>query len=40
MIIVAFALALFVLLPVLAVRYGAESRAGFGSTPDWRLRNS
>jgi len=40
MVTVAFALVLFVLLPVLAVRYGAESRAGFGQTPDWRLRNS
>jgi hypothetical protein len=40
MVAAAFILVLFVLLPVLAVRYGAESRTGFGSTPDWRLRNS
>ena len=36
MITVAFALVLFVLLPVLAVRHGADSRPGFGSHPDWR----
>jgi hypothetical protein len=37
---IALTLVLFVLLPVLAVRYGAESRPGFGSSPDWRLRRS
>ncbi len=36
----AFTIVLFVLLPVLAVRFGAESRSGFGPTPDWHLRTS
>jgi|tagenome__1003787_1003787.scaffolds.fasta_scaffold18764066_2 hypothetical protein len=36
MVSVAFALVLFVLVPALAVRHGAESRPGFGSRPDWR----
>jgi hypothetical protein len=36
MILAAFTLVLFVLLPVLAVRHGAESRKGFGSHIDWR----
>jgi hypothetical protein len=39
MITVAFALVLFVLLPVLAVRHGAESRPGFDFRPDWRSFN-
>ena len=40
MITVAFALVLFVLLPVLAVRYGAESRPGFGSHARLALADS
>jgi hypothetical protein len=36
MTIAAFILVLFVLLPILAVRHGAESRNGFGSHIDWR----
>ena len=36
---VAFLLVLFVLLPVLAVRHGADSRPGFGVRPDWRSFN-
>ena len=36
MIAAAFILVLFVLLPVLAVRRGAESRQGFGRHIDWR----
>ncbi len=36
---VAFALVLFVLLPVLALRHGAESRPGFSGRTDWRSLN-
>ncbi len=38
--IIAFALLLFVLLPVLAVRYGAETRPDFVIRPDRRARNA
>ena len=38
--IIAFALLLFVLLPVLATRYGADSRPDFAGRPDWRARNA
>jgi hypothetical protein len=33
-------LLLFVLLPLAAVRYGVDSRRGFGSAPDWRRLDS
>lgn len=36
MITAAFIVALFVLLPVLALRHGAESRPGFAGSLDWR----
>jgi hypothetical protein len=39
MTIVGFALLLFIVLPILAVRHGADSRPGFGSHPDWRALN-
>ena len=39
MVIVGFALLLFIVLPLLAVRHGADSRPGFGSPPDWRPLN-
>jgi hypothetical protein len=32
----AFLVLLFVVLPLLALRYGAESRPGFATPPDWR----
>jgi len=35
-----FILALFVVLPLLAVRHGAESRSGFASPIDWRRYDS
>jgi|tagenome__1003787_1003787.scaffolds.fasta_scaffold20002496_2 hypothetical protein len=31
---------LFVLLPLMAVRYGVDSRPGFATRPDWRRRDS
>ena len=31
---------LFVVLPLLAVRHGAESRPGFATPPDWRSLDS
>jgi hypothetical protein len=31
---------LFVVLPILAVRHGAESRPGFATPPDWRRLDS
>ena len=31
---------LLVVLPILAVRHGAESRPGFASPPDWRRLDS
>jgi hypothetical protein len=37
---VAFLVFLFVALPFLAVRYGAESRPGFVGSPDWRKLDS
>ena len=33
-------LTVFVLIPALAVRYGVESRPGFGSRVDWRSLDS
>jgi hypothetical protein len=36
----AFILVLFVLLPLLVVRHGAESRTGFASPIDWRRLDS
>jgi hypothetical protein len=37
---VVFLVFLLVALPLLAVRYGAESRPGFATPPDWRRRDS
>jgi len=37
---VVFLVFLLVALPILSVRYGAESRPGFGGRPDWRRRDS
>ena len=37
---IAIAVVLFVLLPVLALLRGAESRPGFDGRPDWRSLNS
>jgi hypothetical protein len=37
---VLFLLTVFVLLPLLAVRYGVDSRPGFAGRPDWRRRDS
>ena len=31
---------LFVVIPVLAVRHGSESRPGFATPPDWRRLDS
>ena len=31
---------LFVVLPLVSVRYGAESRPGFANAPDWRRLDS
>jgi hypothetical protein len=31
---------LFVLLPLLAVRHGVDSRPGFATPPDWRRLDS
>jgi hypothetical protein len=36
----AFLALLFVLIPLLSVRHGAESRPGFGTSPDWRRLDS
>ena len=40
MTVAAFLVFLFVVLPLLAVRYGAESRPGFAGSPDWRKLDS
>jgi hypothetical protein len=37
---VALLVLLFVVLPLLSVRYGAESRPGFATRPDWRRLDS
>ena len=35
-----FLVILFVLLPLLAVRHGVDSRPGFATPPDWRRLDS
>jgi len=40
MTIAAILVLLLVVLPILAVRYGAESRPGFATPPDWRRLDS
>jgi len=40
MVTAAFILVLFIALPLLAVRHGAESRSGFASPIDWRRYDS